>query len=296
MTLRQCGGALAALFLLASGTAFGQSAASGSIAGVVKDTTGAVLPGVTVEAASPVLIEKVRTAVTDDRGNYKLLDLRPGSYTVTFTLPGFSTFKRDGIELTTGFTATVNGDLKVGSLEETVTVSGAAPTVDVQRVSASQVLSRETLDSIPTGRTIQGYAALTVGAAVSSGLVDVGGNQGERYGHIAIHGGREGDGMLNIDGMRFNNMVNSGSGANRHYFINQGAVQEVNGGSGHGSQNPAVVHFGLPDGPARTHVVEVRFLGQNATAEPVVIRQNVVPAQLGAFQHLEVKACPAIPR
>jgi hypothetical protein len=270
MTLRKCCSAFAALLVLAAGTAFGQNAASGSIAGVVKDTTGAVLPGVTVEAASPALIEKVRTAVTDDKGNYKLLDLRPGSYTVTFTLPGFSTFKRDGIELTTGFTATVNGDLKVGSLEETVTVSGAAPTVDVQRVSASQVLSRETLDSIPTGRTIQGYAALTVGAAVSAGLVDVGGNQGERYGHIAIHGGREGDGMLNIDGMRFNNMVNSGSGANRHYFINQGAVQEVNletGGMNAESDTAGVAVNAVPKDGGNTFAFYGNVNGTNGSLQ-----------------------------
>src|SRR5262245_65624155 len=92
---------------------------SGSIAGVARDATGAVLPGVTVEAASPALIEKVRAAVTDDQGQYKILDLRPGVYTVTFTLPGFATLRREGIELSTGFTAVVNGDLRVGSLEET---------------------------------------------------------------------------------------------------------------------------------------------------------------------------------
>src|SRR6185503_9709558 len=111
-------------------SASAQSATAGGIAGVVKDTTGAVLPGVTVEAASPVLIEKVRSVVTDDQGNYKIVDLRPGVYTVTFTLPGFSTYKREGLELTTGFTAAVNGEMKVGSLEETVTVTGATPVVD----------------------------------------------------------------------------------------------------------------------------------------------------------------------
>ena len=213
--------------LVASGAA-AQNAATGSIAGVVKDATGAVLPGVTIEAASPALIEKVRSVVSDAGGNYKILDLRPGTYSVTFSLPGFSTFRRDGIELTTGFTATVGAEMKVGSVEETVTVSGAAPTVDVQRVTQSNVLSREVLDTIPTGRTIQGYAALTVGASVGSSLVDTGGNRGEQYGHIAIHGGREADGKLNIEGLRYNNMVNSGSGANRHYFVNQAAVQEIN--------------------------------------------------------------------
>jgi hypothetical protein len=97
--------------------------ATGSIAGIVRDATGAVLPGVTVEAASPALIEKVRTVVSDGEGQYKVVDLRPGTYSVTFSLAGFSNVKREGVELTTGFTATVNADMKVGSLEETITVT-----------------------------------------------------------------------------------------------------------------------------------------------------------------------------
>src|SRR3977135_4266584 len=103
------------------------SAQTSGISGVVKDTTGAVLPGVTVEAASPALIEKVRTAVTDDQGQYRIVDLRPGVYVVTFSLQGFSNFKRDGITLQANTVATVNGDMKLGSLEETITVTGEAP-------------------------------------------------------------------------------------------------------------------------------------------------------------------------
>jgi len=110
--------------LLAPAAAWAQGAGGSGIAGVVHDTSGAVLPGVTVEAASPALIEKVRSAVTDGRGLYSIADLRPGAYEVTFTMPGFSTIKRSGVELTVGFTATVNADMAVGALEETVTVSG----------------------------------------------------------------------------------------------------------------------------------------------------------------------------
>src|ERR1700745_952775 len=113
---------IAACVTLLSPSAWAQSGTSGAIAGVVKDTTGAVLPGVTVEASSPALIEKVRTPVPDAEGNFKIVDLRPGTYTVTFTLPGFSTYKREGIVLSTGFTAQANAEMKVGSLEETVTV------------------------------------------------------------------------------------------------------------------------------------------------------------------------------
>src|SRR5712691_5787844 len=122
-------------------------AETGNIAGVVRDTSGAVMPGVTVEAASPALIERVRSVTTDNQGLYRIVDLRPGSYTVTFTLPGFSTFRRDGIELTTGFTASVNADLKVGTVEETVTVTGATPVVDVQNVQQQITILRNTLDA-----------------------------------------------------------------------------------------------------------------------------------------------------
>jgi hypothetical protein len=111
--------------LLLPGTGWAQSATSGAIAGEVRDTTGAVLPGVTVEAASPALIEKVRTVVTDGQGRYQIVELRPGTYTVTFTLPNFSTVRREGLVLSTGFTAAVNAELKVGSIGETITVTGA---------------------------------------------------------------------------------------------------------------------------------------------------------------------------
>ena len=124
--------AAAALWLaLAPAVALAQS----TIAGVVRDTSGAVLPGVTVEAASPVLIEKTRTVVTDGEGRYAVVDIRPGTYSVTFTLPGFNTFKRDGVEVQTNMSVPINAEMKVGSVEETVTVSGASPVVDVQNTS-----------------------------------------------------------------------------------------------------------------------------------------------------------------
>ena len=108
---------------------------------MVRDTSGAVLPGVDVEAASAALIEKVRSVVTDGDGRYNVVDLRPGVYVVTFILPGFNTFKREGVELTGGFTATVNADMHVGALEETITVTGAAPLVDTQNVRKQTVLT-----------------------------------------------------------------------------------------------------------------------------------------------------------
>src|SRR5262249_25671694 len=207
-----------------------QLSSAGTIAGVVRDTTGAVLPGVTVEAASPALIEKVRTAITDESGNYKIVDLRPGTYVVTVTLPGFSTFKREGLELNTGVTATVNADLRIGAIEETVTVTGATPVVDVQNVRTQNVFTREVLDNVPTNRTMQGFTSMIVGAVnPTASSQDVGGNQSEASASaFGIHGNRATDLRLQQDGMNFNNFTSSnGGGSGRFFYTNQAAVQEV---------------------------------------------------------------------
>ena len=127
--------------LLLPSAAYAQAA----ITGVVRDASGGVLPGVTVEAASPALIEKVRSVVTDDTGQYRIVDLRPGTYTVTFALPGFNAVKREGIELSGNFVATVNADLRVGTLEETITVTGESPIVDVQSARTQQIIDRDVL-------------------------------------------------------------------------------------------------------------------------------------------------------
>src|SRR5262245_57174788 len=156
-----CVAVLSLLFL--HGYALAQSTTTGAIAGVAKDSTGAVLPGVTVEAASPALIEKMVSVVTDDAGNYKIVNLRPGTYSVTFTLPGFGAVKREGIEVSLGATANVNGELKVGSLQETVTVTGASPAVDVQNVRQQQTITQTQLQAIPAARTYLGLTAITLG-------------------------------------------------------------------------------------------------------------------------------------
>jgi len=129
--------------------------APSTIVGVARDSSGGVLPGVTVEAASDALIEGMRTAITDDQGLYRLVDLRPGSYTVTFTLPGFNSFKREGLQLAAEFTATINAELRLGALEETITVTGAAPVVDVTTAARSQVLDR---DNPTDGQPIEVFA------------------------------------------------------------------------------------------------------------------------------------------
>src|SRR5262249_34954822 len=131
-----------------------QGTSTGAIAGTVKDASGAVLPGVTVEASSPALIEKTRTTVTDDKGEYKIIELRPGTYTVTFSLTGFNTFKRDGLSLPPNFTATINAVLSVGAIQETVTVSGSAPLVDTQNVTQQRTITKELLDAVPTAKSM----------------------------------------------------------------------------------------------------------------------------------------------
>src|SRR5512134_2427351 len=149
--------------------------AQATLSGIVRDTSGAVLPGVTVEASSPVLIEKTRTAVTDGEGRYSIVDLRPGTYLVVFTLTGFNTFRREGLELPANFTMTINADLRVGALEESITVTGDAPIVDVQSTQRTHVLNRDLLDALPTARNYSGLAALMPGVKMSN--TDVGGNQ-----------------------------------------------------------------------------------------------------------------------
>ncbi|MBI3049343.1 MAG: TonB-dependent receptor [Acidobacteria bacterium] len=218
--------ALGLAILVVPAAAHAQSLSSGTIAGVVKDESGGVLPGVTVEAASPALIEKVRTVATDAQGVYRIVDLRPGVYTVTFTLQGFSTLRREGIELTTGFTATVNADMTVGALAETITVSVAAPLVDTQNVNAQRVFAREVTEQLPSAATLNQYATLIPGAVLTSGASaqDVGGSRGEFQTGFTIHGARTGDFQQMRDGMFFGTLVAAG---NKMSSLNQATVDEV---------------------------------------------------------------------
>jgi hypothetical protein len=204
--------------LLLPGAAWAQSA----ITGVVKDTSGAVLPGVTVEASSDVLIERVKSAVTDGSGVYRITDLRPGVYSVTFTLPGFQTLRRDNLQLPAEFTMTINGDLRVGGLEETITVSGDAPTVDVTTAVHTQVLNRDAIDAIPTGRTIQGLGQLVVG--VSLNLPDTGGARAMQQTYMSTHGMTAANNTVMVDGMIVNGLQSDG--AVQSYF-NDAMNQEV---------------------------------------------------------------------
>jgi hypothetical protein len=207
--------------LCVAGTAL-SAYAQASIAGVVKDTSGAVLPGVTVEAASPALIEKVRSVVTDGTGQYRIENLRPGVYTVTFGLAGFNTVRREGIELTGTFTASVNADLRVGALEETITVTGETPVVDVQNTTRQMVLDRELIREIPSSRNPQILAGLLPG--VTKANADVGGIAGESStaaGAMTVHGNA--DARSEVSGISIH--ATQGSGVTGLGSV--GAYQEV---------------------------------------------------------------------
>jgi hypothetical protein len=187
------------------------------IAGTARDASGGVLPGVTVEASSPALIEKDRVAVSDSEGRYNIVDLRPGTYTVIFTLPGFTTFRREGIVLSAGFTATVNADLQVGTVEETITVTGETPLVDTQNVRRQTVISDEMLDTLPTStKHANSLLSLTLGL---SGIADVAGIYQTQVGGT-YHG--KGGTRTQFDGMNAQNMS-----GNAGYTLNAALVQEM---------------------------------------------------------------------
>jgi hypothetical protein len=209
-----CTALLAAAIWLVPAT----SSAQVAIAGVVKDGTGAVLPGVTVEASSPALIEKTRTVVTDTAGQYKIVDLSPGTYQVSFTLAGFKTVKRTDIILEGTFTAQVSVDLQIGQMEETLTVTGASPVVDVINNTASFVANREILDAIPTtDRNTVSRALLIPGTTVTPFVLG--------QFNLTSHGSSTSDFTIAIDGLRVNNLC--GSGQYSGFYMNDASVQEL---------------------------------------------------------------------
>src|ERR1700716_3734478 len=196
--------------------------AQSSITGLVKDATGAVLPGVTVEAASEALIERVRSAVSDPQGRFTIVDLRPGTYKVTFTIQGFSTFVATAIELPSNFTATVNADMKLGAVEESVTVSGQSPVVDVQNAQRTTILSRQLLDAIPVARMYQAEGALAVGTKVSD--QNVGGARAAVNPRLTAHMSVTKDTTIDVDGMKMNTLV---GGGDSHPDHNDAMSQEI---------------------------------------------------------------------
>jgi len=200
----------AALLLLAMLPAV--ALAQASITGIVRDTSGGVLPGVTVEAASPAIIEKVKSAATDGTGRFTIPDLRPGTYRVTFTLPGFKTVVRDNLELTGSSVVTANADLAVGALEETITVSGATPTVDLQSTTRQVSITQEIVSQIPSSRNPFALGVLIPGVSQSFGGRDVGGAVVAEVAALSANGGRTNDQRMMVNGVALSSGIGGGWG------------------------------------------------------------------------------------
>jgi hypothetical protein len=215
--------------------------AGAALTGVVTDTSGAVLPGVMVEARSPALIEQVRSSVTDETGRYRIVDLRPGTYSVTFTLPGFATVLREGIELSGTFVANVNAELRVGALQETVTVSSETPVVDTQSTKTTENLQNDVINSIPSGR--QYFSLTTLIPALNVQGNDVGGVQGPIFSVFQAHGGRRDEGQVHVEGL---SMGFQGLGVSS-YVPEVSTAQEVNftimGGMGEATTGGPVMNI-----------------------------------------------------
>ena len=198
--------------------------AQATIAGVVKDASGAVLPGVTVEASSPGLIEKTRTAVTDAGGQYRIVDLRAGTYSVMFSLTGFSAVRREGIELAGAFTAVINADLKIGAVAETITVTTETPIVDVQSVRRQTTISNDLITAIPSGRGYAGLMTLMPNTVVAGGAAS---DVQVVPGMIVFGGagGRTNEGRLQLDGLSVGSAFN-GAGVSA-YVADVSNAQEI---------------------------------------------------------------------
>jgi Carboxypeptidase regulatory-like domain/TonB-dependent Receptor Plug Domain len=183
--------------------------AQSAFSGVVRDASGGVLPGVTVEAASPVLIEKSRAVVTDGEGRYTIVDLRPGQYKLTFSLEGFTSLVRDGVDLPGNTTVPINVELRVGALEESITVSGQTPLVDVQNAQRTSVIDRDVIDALPTTRNMQSVGAIIPGVKLSR--PDVGGSQGMEQTYMRTHGADDRHTSMQVDGMSVNSSMGDGN-------------------------------------------------------------------------------------
>jgi hypothetical protein len=198
-------------------------ASAQSLAGTVRDTSGAVLPGVTVEASSPALIEKVRTAVTDGNGQYQITNLPPGGYKVTFSLPGFATVVREGLELTGGGVMTITAEMRVGSLEESITVTGESPVVDVQTARQQMVINGDIVRALPASRSYGNYIA-ALPAIQATGF---GGGASTINNFFAARGGRSNEGLIQLDGMNVGAPGNGGGVSGYLYDMNNSSEVQV---------------------------------------------------------------------
>jgi len=269
--------------LLVPAAAYAQAA----ITGVARDASGAVLPGVTVDAASPVLIEKVRSVVTNATGQYRIVDLRPGTYSVTFALPGFTTVKREGIELSGNFVAAVNAELRIGALEETITVTGESPIVDVQSTRSQQIIDRDVITAIPSSRNVAGIQAIIPGISTNG---DSGGITGSMQGGAAsIHGGRTNDSRIYADGINMGWAGSSGGGGQMpQVAASQEIAMTISGGLGE-AETSGLVFNAVPREGANAFSGQFNFSGSNDALQGSNYTQALQDAGLRApFELIKV--------
>src|SRR5215471_436627 len=207
--------------------------AQSAFTGVVKDPTGAVLPGVEVKASSSALIEKERAVITDERGAFRIIDLRPGTYQLDFNLPGFTAVKRE-IELQSNFTAALNIEMSVGTLANQVEVTTETPIVDTQTTMKAQELPREVLDMVPNAHTIQSVGQLIVGVTLTA--PDVGGSQAMQQTYFSSHGSGTAQTTVMMDGMIINGLQLDGAVQS---YLNDAGSQEMVYQTGGGSADSA---------------------------------------------------------
>jgi hypothetical protein len=259
------------------------AAAQAAITGVVKDASGGVLPGATVEASSPALIEKVRTVITDAAGQYRIVDLRPGTYTLTFSLQGFGTVKREGIELSGNFVATVNGDLRVGSIEETITVTGESPVVDVQSTRNQSIIDKDVLAAIPSSRNVVGIQAIIPGMQTGGANMDSGGINGTMQGGAgAIHGGRAMDSRIYADGINMGWAgSNGGGGQMPQVAAAQEVVMTISGGLAE-AETSGVIFNAVPREGANRFAGQFNYSGSNGDLQGSNYTQALQDAGLRA--------------
>src|SRR5688572_4923890 len=258
--------------------------AQASIVGSVRDTSGAVMPGVTVEASSPALIEKTRSVVTSGTGQYAIVDLRPGTYTVTFTLPGFNTVKREGIELTGNFVASVSAEMRVGAVAETITVSGEAPIVDVANSRRQQTISGDVIAAIPSSRQYFGLTTLVPALNIQGN--DIGGASGPIFSVFQIHGGRRNEGQVLVDGL---SMGFQGMGVS-FYVPEVGTAQEVtfslSGGLGEAPTGGPQMNI-VPKAGGNTFSGSLFVTGANGAMQGDNITQEIRAAGLSGRNELK---------
>ena len=192
-----------------------------SLAGTVRDTSGAVLPGVTIEASSPALITKVRTGVTDETGQYRIPDLPPGTYKISFTLTGFATVVREGVELAGAGVMTISAEMRVGSVAESVTVTGESPVVDIQTARQQTVINGDVVRALPASRSYGNYIA-ALPAIQATGF---GGGAATINNFFSARGGRNTEGLIQLDGMNVGAPGNGGGVSG--YLYDMGNSSEV---------------------------------------------------------------------